>query len=929
MTNQPLKPNPAPNPGTYCYRFGTAEFNEARFELKVAGLVVETERRALEVLAYLLRHAGEVVTKDELLREVWAGRITVDKVLPNAVNKLRKALGEANAQLISTQARLGYRLDGTVQRTAVGQPLKSEFALKKGDAVPFRSNFLLQSLLSKRTGGEVWLAEHRSTHERRVYKFADDGTRLRALKREATLNRVLQESLDEQSGAMAGFVEIIDWNFEAAPFFLECQFGGQNLSDWADQQLAGLDIEQRILLFLNIADAVALAHSVGVLHKDLKPANVVIMPREPNAGMPNLSAHWQVRLTDFGSGRLLNPERLEQLGISKLGMTVTQNIAVDDSSGTPLYLAPEVFAGITPTIQSDVYALGVIFYQLLSGRLHQPMAPGWEQDISDPILRADIQAATNGQPARRLGSVQELTHRLRSREARSQAAMMQTSQAEQAQRAQHALALTQARRPYLVAFVSALLLSVAGLFYLQQTAARARDQAQTALAQATALNRFIQEDLIGRSNPLLLANGQSTQIKDLLLAARPRIAERYQKQPLTQAALRASLAQLFLSIDLLPEAESEARAALALYRQNAVQGDAVLAMQSALVRALARQSKFELAKAELLALDQAAAGLPKLRADLASAGAWASYHIARAEFELAVPKLRAAIGASETLDADNPVPRDWLRLDLISALTAMDESKKAQAVGTQVVLEAKLRGSSGPLLAALAKAAMARSYSYTGDAKQAEALLLAAKPVIDAQLGRNHARSLTIVTELMSVAFRSYDYPKALIYAEQAHQTIRESRGDDHIGTWVTMGNWGRPYYELANYSQAKAKLAQAHQNLQRLTGPLSANTQDVAFLLVLTEIALGELDSAQARLQLLDAKVLESFRGHGMWQAGLDGARGLILLAQGDRTAALPLLETAEKAMRPETTDDPGDRLYLNVREALAGLRGDSNSKY
>ncbi len=919
MKNQQLTQTAS---AAYRYRFGTAEFNEARFELKVAGLVVETERRALEVLAYLLRHAGEVVTKDELLREVWAGRITVDKVLPNAVNKLRKAVGEANAELISTQARLGYRLDGTVQRIAVGQPLKSDFALKKGDAVPFRSNFLLQSLLSKRTGGEVWLAEHRSTHERRVYKFADDGTRLRALKREATLNRVLQESLDEQNDALAGFVEIIDWNFEAAPFFLECQFGGQNLSDWADQHLAQLDCEQRILLFLCIADAVALAHSVGVLHKDLKPANVVIMPREPIAGALNMASHWQVRLTDFGSGRLLDPERLEQLGISKLGMTLTQNIAADDSSGTPLYLAPEVFAGITPTIQSDVYALGVIFYQLLSARLQQPMAPGWEQDISDPLLRVDIQAATHGQPAQRLGSVQELTHRLRSREARSQAAMLQTHQAEQVQRVQHALALTQARRPYLLAFVSALLLSVGGLFYLQQSAARARDEAQAALAQATALNRFIQEDLIGRSNPLLLANGQSTQIKDLLLAARPRIAERYQDQPLIQAALCASLAQLFLSIDLLPEAESEARAALALYRKNNVQGDSVLAVQSALVRALARQSKFEPAKAELLLLDQAAAKLPKQRADLASAGAWASYHMARGEFEPAVPKLQAAIAAYKALDSDNPVPRDWLSLDLISALTAMDDTKQAQAVGAQLVQEAKQRGSSGPLLEALAKAAMARSYSYAGDALEAEKLLLAARPVIEAQFGRTHARSLSIAPELMSVAFRNYDYAKALIYAEQAHQSIRDLRGDDHISTWVTMGNWGRPYFELADYPMAKAKLTLAHQNLLRLTGPLSANTQDVAFLLVFTDIALGDLDAAQSRLRLLDAEVLESYRGHGMWQAGLDGAQGLILLARGDLVAAKPLLETAEKAMRPETADDPGDRLYLTVQKALEGLQ-------
>ena len=324
----------------FSYRFGTAEFDESRFELRVAGLPVEVERRALEVLAYLLRHAGEVVTKDELLREVWAGRVTVEKVLPNAVNKLRRALGEANAGHISTQARLGYRLDGPVHRTSVGRQLASELEFVAGQPVAGRENFILQRQLGRTAGSEVWLAVHGKTRERRVYKFGLDHDRLRALKREATLLRVLQESVADRSH----FIEIIDWNFENAPYFLECQYGGRSLAEWATDHLPALDENARIALFLQIADAVAAAHSVGVLHKDLKPANVLI---EDGDGSP------RVRLTDFGSGGLLDPERLERLGITRLGMTVEQHLASDSSSGTPLYVAPELFEGQGPTVQSE------------------------------------------------------------------------------------------------------------------------------------------------------------------------------------------------------------------------------------------------------------------------------------------------------------------------------------------------------------------------------------------------------------------------------------------------------------------------------------------------------------------------------------------------------------------------------------------------
>ncbi len=73
------------------YRFGTVEFDEARFELRVAGLPVDLQRRPLEVLQLLLRRAGEVVSREELLRVVWEARPTVDGVVANALMKLRAA----------------------------------------------------------------------------------------------------------------------------------------------------------------------------------------------------------------------------------------------------------------------------------------------------------------------------------------------------------------------------------------------------------------------------------------------------------------------------------------------------------------------------------------------------------------------------------------------------------------------------------------------------------------------------------------------------------------------------------------------------------------------------------------------------------------------------------------------------------------------
>jgi len=189
---------------SYNYRFGTAEFDEARFELRVGGLPVDIEPRALEVLNYLLQRVGTLISKDELLGNLWAGRVTVEKVLPNAINKLRRALGARNAERICTLPRLGYRLDDPISRTAlvpvssagIGTDLKPEI----GKKIPGREHFELQRQFGKHRRSEVWLAKHRKTGELRIYKFANEygeGGRLRDLKREVTFSRLLQESVAE------------------------------------------------------------------------------------------------------------------------------------------------------------------------------------------------------------------------------------------------------------------------------------------------------------------------------------------------------------------------------------------------------------------------------------------------------------------------------------------------------------------------------------------------------------------------------------------------------------------------------------------------------------------------------------------------------------------------------------------------------------
>lgn len=904
----------APAPTYYRYRFGSAEFDEATFELRVSGLRVEVERRALEVLAYLLRHAGEVVTKEELFREVWAGRVTVDKVLPNAITKLRRALGEANAELLLTQPRVGYRLSGLVERVAVGRKLASQLDLNPGQGVPGRENFVLQRQLGGGRGGEVWLAEHAKTHERRVYKFGVDGERLRALKREATLSRVLQEGLDDRRH----FVELIDWNFETAPFFLECEYGGQSLYDWSRDGLAPLGAETRLGLFLQVADAVAAAHGVGVLHKDLKPANVLIAPEGED---------WRIRLTDFGSGRLLDPERLEELGITQFGLTATQSISTDSSTGTPLYVAPEVFAGHAPTVQSDVYALGILLYQMLAGDLSRPMASGWEQDIDDELLREDIRLATDGNPARRLAGAGELAARLRSREARRAQAQRLREDEAQARVAREQLARSRARRPYLLALAAAVIAGLAVVLVLYRAALNARDAAQDArnaaqreLERASAINRFLNEELISSTNPFVAAKGQSVSLKDALLGARDRIARRFAAQPLTEASIRASLVAPLNMLELFPEAAAEARQALTLYeREEGATSRDALKTRSMLARILTRTSKFDDALEQIQILDRLTAGTSDAWSRYLVASAKGTYYANRGEYAKAVPEFRTAIAAGHEADPDAVTTRDSMRMDLISILTQVGKPDEALQEGQALIDEITARGDGNELVLAFAKASIARAYTAKGDDVTAERQLLDAQKTIVGLLGADHTRNLVLMSDLYDIEVRRGDWPKALDYAQRVSDGFLAKLGPDHNITNLTLINLGQALYESGKPKDAQTRLRAAYGKLSQQFPKGSPQTQIGAFWLAAVEIELGELDDAAKLVDALDAKALEmGGPSDGAWAFRCDALRGLLRARRGDARGAAPLLKSAVDGLQQKSAAEGA--LYERARQALAG---------
>ncbi len=276
-----------------------------------------------------------------------------------------------------------------------------------GLGIPGRSNWLLNKQLGEGGFGEVWLAVHKKTHTKRVFKFCFEADRVRGLRREVVLFRLLKETL----GPRDDITQILDWEFDHPPYFLEAEYTeGGDLLDWSRDNggLQNVTSESRLEIVAQTAVALAAAHSVGVLlHKDIKPSNI-LMTEQSTTGQPRAS------LTDFGIGLITDSKILAEKGITATGLTQTMGTTSKSSgSGTRLYMAPELIEGKPATTLSDIYALGVVLYQIVIGDFHRAIAPGWERDINDELLRGDIAACVDGLPERRLASATELAVRLR------------------------------------------------------------------------------------------------------------------------------------------------------------------------------------------------------------------------------------------------------------------------------------------------------------------------------------------------------------------------------------------------------------------------------------------------------------------------------------------------------------------------------------
>lgn len=206
--------------------------------------------------------------------------------------------------------------------------------------------YCLEGKLGEGGMGVVYRAIHQHIEKPVAIKFlrsehADD---------KRMLARFQQEARAASAVGHRNIIEVHDLGVtdEGAPYIVMELLSGQSLAD-ALAKREGLETKRTAYIVCNILSALSAAHAASIIHRDLKPENIFLVDTGAAVG--------EVKLLDFGVSRVLRDD----------GMAVTTTGVV---MGTPNYMSPEQAMGLKQLDQrSDLYAMGVILYQCLTGKL--------------------------------------------------------------------------------------------------------------------------------------------------------------------------------------------------------------------------------------------------------------------------------------------------------------------------------------------------------------------------------------------------------------------------------------------------------------------------------------------------------------------------------------------------------------------------------
>jgi len=593
-----------------------------------------------------------------------------------------------------------------------------------------------------------------------------------------------------------------------------------------------LSIEQRLHLFCKVCAAVQCAHQSLIVHRDLKPNNILVTA----AGEP--------KLLDFGIAKLLHTQ------LALHDPAVTRH---DFRVMTPAHASPEQIRGEPITTASDIYVLGVLLYELLSGKRpftlplnyrltdieklvcnETPPAPsmmvercaretpGLMYDLAysrgtqvkrlQRTLRGDLDCivlmALRKEPARRYASAaqfaEDVQHWLNERPvlASKDSWLYRSSKF--------------ARRHLLVVvagiFIVALLSAFSIVTYRQsQKLARERDSVASERNRAEQVSSFL-VDLFEQSDPSQ-ARGNDLKARDLLDVGARRIDNNLQSQPATRATLLNTIGKVYGSLGLYKEAadslEKSLRAREQLYGE---QHDDIATALTALSDVHLAQGKLDAADNEL---KRAFAMQRALHGELAVEQApilrmMGRVALERGDYALAERRLHDALSLYDQHGKSNSLDKAAVLSDLGKALA--DQYREAEAVPlyhAALAIEAGALGNDDPRVAEL-KDRLADALEGQGKYDQAAPIFREAVDTKRRVLGSTHPQTIDALENFGNFLRRKGDYAQAQALLTEALQTNRKLYGEQHTYVGYDRVNLGLLNYDRGDYARAETEFRAA-----------------------------------------------------------------------------------------------------------------------
>ncbi len=285
--------------------------------------------------------------------------------------------------------------------------------VRAGEPVPNAPQWRFRELLGAGGFGEVWLAQNAFLGQLRAFKFClDPASRDRLLRHEGEVVRRVMEASRPVRGTEHGIVPLLDAYLDGDAPWLAYEFvDGGDLGSLARELAAQAPADRArsaVRVLAALAETVGRFHLLPqpIVHRDLKPANVLAR---------KIDGDWVLRVTDFGISHVSADQALRQASVATPSLNLGETFR---GAHTPIYASPQQKRGLPADVRDDVYALGIIGYQLITGDLAAERPAGrWRKKLAAaevPDVALDLlESCWDDDPDERPRSATELADRLR------------------------------------------------------------------------------------------------------------------------------------------------------------------------------------------------------------------------------------------------------------------------------------------------------------------------------------------------------------------------------------------------------------------------------------------------------------------------------------------------------------------------------------